>query len=149
MINDVKYINYDYWIELTNGSRLPKDSVEKIKNNDKVFNVSYEDFLEASETFKKTKTFDEIIIVSDLHEFVVLEGHLRLTVYALNKDILPDKISVIIGVSGFLVIMTVSYGVIVCKRGVAQTGRKITVSLIQGNIEQKKKWDPKFAESIM
>jgi apolipoprotein N-acyltransferase len=66
-----------------------------------------------------------------------------------NFGISGRSASVIIGVSGFLVIMTVSYGVIVCKRGVAQTGSKITVSLIQGNIEQKKKWDPKFAESIM
>jgi hypothetical protein len=99
LVNDVKYINYDYWIELTNGSRLPKDSVEKIRKNEEVFNVSYDNFLEASEDFKKNKSFDEIIIVSDGTSYVVLEGHLRLTVYALNKEILPEKVSVLIGFS--------------------------------------------------
>lgn len=99
LINDVKYINYDYWIELTNGSRLPKDAIEKIKNDEKVFNVSYDNFIQASEYFKKNKSFDEIIIVSDSKSFVVLEGHLRLTVFALNKDILPERLSLIIGFS--------------------------------------------------
>ncbi|MDY0097395.1 MAG: hypothetical protein RBS01_03540 [Candidatus Dojkabacteria bacterium] len=99
LINQVKYIDYDYWIELSNGSRLPKDAVEKIKNNKRVFNLPYDNFLEASEEFKKNKSFDEIIIVSDGTSYVVLEGHLRLTVYALNKEILPKKVPVIIGIS--------------------------------------------------
>lgn len=99
LINNVKYINYDYWIELTNGSRLPKDAIEKIKNDEKVFNASYDNFIKASECFKRNKTFDEIIIVSDSKSFVVLEGHLRLTVFALNKDILPERLSLIIGFS--------------------------------------------------
>ncbi|MGI6423524.1 MAG: hypothetical protein ACOX0X_02840 [Candidatus Dojkabacteria bacterium] len=99
LLNKVFYINYDYWIELTNGSRLPKDAIEKIQKNDKVFNISYENLLEASEYLKKNRLFDEIILVSDKKKFVVLEGHLRLTVYALNKEILPKQISVIIGIS--------------------------------------------------
>ena len=39
------------------------------------------------------------ILVSDGKQFVVLEGHLRLTVFALNKDILPERLSLIIGFS--------------------------------------------------
>ncbi len=99
LINNVKYINYDYWIQLTNGSRLPKDALGNIRSDKKIFNVSYENFLEASGDFKKNRSFDEIIIVSEKKEFVVLEGHLRLTVFTLNKEILPEKINVIIGVS--------------------------------------------------
>jgi hypothetical protein len=99
LINEVLFINYDYWVELTNGSRLSKDAVRKIRNNEMVYDVPYDNLLEASEYFKKNKSFDEMILVSDGNEFVVLEGHLRLTVLALNKDILPEKISVIMGVS--------------------------------------------------
>jgi len=99
LLNDVMYINYDYWIELTNGSRFPKDAVEKVKRDEKVFNVSYDNLLQASEYYKKNKSFDEIILVSDRKKFIVLEGHLRLTVYALNTNILPERISVIIGFS--------------------------------------------------
>ncbi len=99
LVNEVKYIDYDYWIKLTNGSRLPKDAVEKIKRNEMVFNVPYDNFVEASEQFQKNKSFDEIILVSDGKEFVVLEGHLRLTAYVLKKDILPENLSLIIGFS--------------------------------------------------
>jgi len=99
LLNDVMYINYDYWIELTSGSRLPKDAVKKIKKNEKVFNVSYDNILQASEYFKKNRSFEEIILVSDRKKYVVLEGHLRLTVYALNMDILPKRISLITGFS--------------------------------------------------
>lgn len=99
LINEVKYIDYDYWIELTNGSRLPKDAIKKIQTNKMIFNVPYDNFIEASEQFKKNKSFDEIILVSDGKQFVVLEGHLRLTVYALNRDILPESLSLIIGFS--------------------------------------------------
>lgn len=99
LLNEVMYIDYDYWVELTNGSRLPKDAVDKIQKNEEVFNVSYDNLLEASEYFKKNKSFDKIIIVSDKKKFVVLEGHLRLTVYALNREILPKENTVIIGIS--------------------------------------------------
>lgn len=99
LLNEIKYIDYDYWIELTDGSRLPKDAVRKIVNNEKVFNVPYDNFIEASEEFQKNGVFEEIIIVSDREQFVVLEGHLRLTVYALNENILPKKITLIIGIS--------------------------------------------------
>jgi len=99
LLNDIMYINYDYWIELTSGSRFPKDATEKIKKDEKVFNVPYDNILQASEYFKKNKSFDEVILVSDSKKFVVLEGHLRLTVYALNVEILPARISVIIGFS--------------------------------------------------
>jgi len=99
LLNEVLYINYDYWVELTSGSRLPKDAVQRIENNEMVYDVPYDNFLEASEYFKKNRTFEEMIIVSDKKKFVVLEGHLRLTVLALNKNIIPEKISIIIGVS--------------------------------------------------
>lgn len=102
LLNNILYIDYDYWIELTNGSRLPKDAVKKILNNDKVFGVSYDNFLEASEYYKNNKSFDEIIVVSDSNKFVVLEGHLRLTVYALNEDILPESIEIIVGFSDIM-----------------------------------------------
>ena len=99
LVNNVKYIDYDYWLEITGGSRFPKDAIEKIKKNEKVFDVSYDNFIEASNYFKKGKIFEETIIVSDGKDYVVLEGHLRLTVYTLNQDILPEYISVIIGFS--------------------------------------------------
>ncbi len=99
LLNKVMYIDYDYWVELSNGSRLPKDGVKKISSNEKVFDISYDGFIEASEKLKRGGMFEEIILVSDKEKYVVLEGHLRLTVFALNKNVIPKNISVIIGFS--------------------------------------------------
>lgn len=99
LLNEIQYIDYDYWTELSSNTRFPKNAVEKIIKNEKVFNVPYDSFLEASDVFKKKRSFEEIIIVTDLGKFVVLEGHLRLTVYAMNSDILPEKISLVVGIS--------------------------------------------------
>jgi hypothetical protein len=99
LLNEVKYIDYDYWVELSNGSRLAKDAVEKISKDERVYKVPYDSFKEASEVFKQSKSFDSIIVVSDQLKFVVLEGHLRLTVYAMNKDILPNEITILLGIS--------------------------------------------------
>lgn len=99
-MEEVLYIDYDYWVELTNGSRFPKDAVKRIRENNRVYNVPFDNFIEASEAFAKSKQFDdEIIVVTNLQRFVVLEGHLRMTVYALNSDILPDRIPIILGIS--------------------------------------------------
>ncbi len=99
LLNQVFYIDYDYWTELTSGSRLPKDAVKSIKEGKTVFEVSNEGFLNASEDFKKGKKFNKLILVSDGKKLVVLEGHLRLTVYAMNPDLVPETIPVIIGYS--------------------------------------------------
>lgn len=99
LLNEVYYIDYDYWTELTHGSRLPKDAVKAIKEGKTVFGVSNEGFINTSNDLRKGKRFKKLILVSDGRKIVVLEGHLRLTVYAMNPDLVPEKMPVIIGYS--------------------------------------------------
>ncbi len=99
LLSDVHYINYDYWIELSKGSRLPKDAARSIEQGVEVFKQSNSGFLSASNAFKKGKKFHKLILVSDRKKAVVLEGHLRITVYALNPELIPETLSVIIGYS--------------------------------------------------
>jgi apolipoprotein N-acyltransferase len=47
----------------------------------------------------------------------------------------------------FLTFITISYGVVVLSA--PTKGKKLRVSVVQGNIEQAKKWDPKYAGFIM
>jgi apolipoprotein N-acyltransferase len=64
-----------------------------------------------------------------------------------NRPISNRGVILIAGVAVFLVILTMCYGMIVVSK--PTMGKKLRVSVVQGNIEQTKKWDPKQAEFIM
>ena len=53
----------------------------------------------------------------------------------------------VIGVAVFSVSATLAYGF--WRTNSPVEGRPIRISIVQGNIEQKKKWDPKYARHIM
>lgn len=96
----VQYINYSYWNELTNGSRLPSDAAANIRAGKVVFGVSNENFIKAAEAVRAGHQFPTLILVgTDKGSLVALEGHLRLTAYALAWDEVPDAMKVIIGTS--------------------------------------------------
>jgi hypothetical protein len=95
----IKYITYDYWIELSNGSRFAKDCVNNIKNNIEVFGVSNTGFIEAAEYISNGNKFDPIILVAPVENkgnMIVLEGHLRLTAMNLVIENI-DSITALIG----------------------------------------------------
>jgi hypothetical protein len=78
----IKYISYDYWEELSNGTRYAKDSVENIRNGVEVFGVSNRNFVNISEYIKNGKELDPLIIMAPVENklrMIVLEGHARLT----------------------------------------------------------------------
>ncbi len=99
LFTNVFYIDYSYWNEITNGTRLPIDAVERINNDIKVFDVPYDNFIAASSDFKQGKKFKRLILVSDGSKYVIVEGHLRMTVYAMNPDLVPESLQVIVGYS--------------------------------------------------
>lgn len=99
LLNNVYYIDFDYWDKLSNGTRLPKNAVTNITNNVEIFNESNDIFKLTSEEFRKGQKFKKLILVSDGKKLVVLEGHLRITVYAMNPDLVPAELPVIIGYS--------------------------------------------------
>jgi hypothetical protein len=78
----IKYINYDYWEELSNGSRYAKDSIYNIRNNIEIFGVSNNGFISLSEYIKNGNKIDPLIIVAPFEKkdnMIVLEGHVRIT----------------------------------------------------------------------
>ncbi len=97
----VKYIDYDYWIELSNGTRLVKDGASSIRKGIEIFGQSNQKFWDALEALKKGVKFPEpILITKNLSsDLVVVEGHLRLTVYLLDPDYTPNEIEIVIGFS--------------------------------------------------
>ena len=99
----VKYIKYSYWEEITNGSRLPKDAASTIENGREVFGVSNTGFLDAAKVLRAGRKFPTMIFVGDDNgKLVVLEGHLRLTAFALAWDAVPQCVNVLLGTSAHM-----------------------------------------------
>jgi hypothetical protein len=88
----IRYIDYSYWVELSGGSRRPVDAVERIRAGDDVFGVPSTSFLDV-----ELEDPPPLIVVGDGTKLVVLEGHVRLTVYALRPELLPDELEVLLG----------------------------------------------------
>jgi apolipoprotein N-acyltransferase len=53
----------------------------------------------------------------------------------------------IVGVAVLLLVVSLTYGVTIISKPIV--GKGVKISVIQGNIEQSKKWNPKYAEFIM
>ncbi|HOJ80035.1 MAG TPA: hypothetical protein PK767_01600 [Clostridiales bacterium] len=96
-LEKVKYIDYDYWVELSGGSRLAKDAAVNIRNGVEIFGVSNDGFLAGAKALLDGAAFPPMILVSDNEETIVLEGHFRLTVYMLEPVCAKDKLKVMIG----------------------------------------------------
>jgi hypothetical protein len=88
----IRYIDYSYWVELSGGSRRVVDAVERIHAGNDVFGVPSASFLEV-----ELEDPPPLIVVGDETRLVVLEGHVRLTVYALRPELLPDELDVLLG----------------------------------------------------
>ncbi len=100
-LQKIKYIDYSYWNKLTNHTRLVRDGANSIKKGIVIFNESNQGFWDAFEALKKGKKFPAPILVTKNinSDLVVIDGHLRLTVYLLDEHYTPNKIEAIIGYS--------------------------------------------------
>ena len=80
----VRYLDYSYWVELSGGSRRPADAAARIKAGLRTFDVSNEPFVDAAQALLRGERFPPLIVVGERPDnLVCLEGHLRLTAYAL------------------------------------------------------------------
>ena len=96
----ILYIDYSYWNELSDGTRSPLAAAENIRQGKTVFEVPNDGFIAAADYLKSGgKLPRAILITADTERFVIVEGHQRLTAYAM----LPDRLAgeeCIVGVCG-------------------------------------------------
>jgi hypothetical protein len=97
----VKYIDYSYWNELSGGSRLPADAAPRIRAGIAPFGVSMEWALGFADTIAAGADIPPMILVAPREDgdFVLLEGHVRLTGYLLRPEALPAELPVLVGYS--------------------------------------------------
>jgi hypothetical protein len=64
-----------------------------------VFGVPSSGFLDAADSLASAAVVPELIVVTAgvTHPLVVLEGHVRLTAYALRPELVPPELEVLLG----------------------------------------------------
>lgn len=94
----VRYLDYSYWVELSGDSRRPTDAAARIKAGIRTFDVPNEPFIDAAQALIRGERFPRLILVGERQDnLVCLEGHLRLTAYALVG--FPTGIECLIGIA--------------------------------------------------
>lgn len=100
-LSRVLFIHYDYWLELSGGSRRPLDAARRIRAGVEPFGVPNDGFLELADELSRRLPSRELIVVrgDESGPLVVLEGHARLTALALRPEGMPDELEVLLGTS--------------------------------------------------
>ena len=87
---EILYINWDWWLKVSNGTRLPRVAAEARGRDEGDRRIA-----------ATAATNPELIVVTDPErsKLVLLEGHVRLTAYAAYPELLPDELEVYLGTS--------------------------------------------------
>jgi len=86
-LSNIRYIDYSYWNELSLGTHSPLIAAQTILSGIEIYGQSNEGFLKAAEFIKNGGKFSRpILLTSDLEHFVIVEGHLRITAFALVPE---------------------------------------------------------------
>jgi len=95
---DIRYIDYSWWVELSGGTRSARDAARRIRAGD-LTGMTAGTTADQHEAFV-TSTSELIVVTTPAQEtLVVVEGHARLTAYALFPDRVPYKVEIILGIS--------------------------------------------------
>ncbi|MDE7362188.1 MAG: hypothetical protein K2N38_09675 [Oscillospiraceae bacterium] len=96
-LEKIRYIDYSYWNELSAGTRKPLAAAETIRNGVPIYGLSNDGFLRAAEYIKNGGAFPKLFfLTSDYDSFVIVEGHFRMTAYALVPECF-NNVEVIVG----------------------------------------------------
>jgi len=96
---ETRYIQYDYWDELSGGTRLAVDAAARIRAGVAPFGVPNDGKLAMAQAVAGGARFPPLILVTTRlgGDLVVLEGHVRLTAFMLAREKLPPELEVLVG----------------------------------------------------
>ena len=94
----IRYINWDWWLTISGGTREPTVAADRIRGN-LILGASAEDEEPIAAALQGPERPPPLIAVSlpDRARLVVLEGHARLTAYALYPEYLPSELEIFLG----------------------------------------------------
>ena len=86
-INNIQYINYSYWNKLSKDTHSPLSAAETIRESKEIYGVSNSASINGVKYLENGGVFTPIILLtSDNKNFIILEGHSRMTVYGLAPN---------------------------------------------------------------
>jgi len=94
----LRYINWDWWLWISNGTRRPVDAAARIRRGD-VDGITAEEHEPIAARLRTAQPPAELIAVAlpGGSRLVVVEGHVRLTAYALYPQYLPAELEIFLG----------------------------------------------------
>jgi hypothetical protein len=100
LVLSILYINWDWWLRATGGTRRPLDAADRIRRNE-VEGSTAEALQPIAARLRSLEPPPELIVAAppDYSRLVLVEGHVRLTAYALYPEYLPDELEVFLGTS--------------------------------------------------
>lgn len=98
-VTKIRYIDYSYWNEISDNTRLPSVAVEAIQAGREIYGKSTQGFLAVAQALRTGAQFPELIVVGASPDaaLTVFEGHVRLTAYLLAPECIPTELEVIVG----------------------------------------------------
>jgi hypothetical protein len=98
---DILYIKWDWWLRVSGGSRRPRDAAERIRGGEAPGITADEGDEAIAAALQANVPPPELIAVTNpAHApLVLVEGHIRLTAYALFPEYLPEEVEILLGVS--------------------------------------------------
>ena len=94
----IRYINWDWWVRISGGTRRPGDAAARIRSNE-IAGVTAAEHEPIAARLQATEPPPELVAVAppDRSRLVVVEGHVRLTAYALYPEYLPAALEIYVG----------------------------------------------------
>jgi hypothetical protein len=94
----IRYINWDWWLWITDGTRRPVDAAARIRRGE-VAGITAEEHEPIAARLRTAESPGELIAVAppDRSQLVLVEGHVRLTAYVLYPQYLPAELEIFLG----------------------------------------------------
>jgi hypothetical protein len=97
---DVLFIHWDWWLTVSGGTRRPREAARRIRAGE-LDGVTAAEHEPLAAALRSSPPPPELIVVTTPAQapLVLLEGHFRLTAYALFPEYLPPRLEALLGVS--------------------------------------------------
>jgi hypothetical protein len=96
---DILFINWDWWLRISAGSRRPRDAARRIRAGE-VAGVTAEEHVPVAAALRSGAQPELIAVTIPAQSPIVLvEGHVRLTAYALFPEHVPQELEILLGIS--------------------------------------------------
>ena len=96
---DMRYIDWDWWLWVSEATRSPRVAAERIRAG-LAEGVDAESLRALAARLSSPDRPPELIAVAEPEgDLVLVEGHVRLTAYALFPEYLPERLEILLGIS--------------------------------------------------